>query len=137
MKDRNIMKLKGLDDQLYLTVGKIAMSPEGRRYFDNYPVITTADHCWYVLEEDSRICAFVSVVPLKGVYAIRNLYIAPDCPHVTTFNNIMKQVMQGFKISEYDTASAYCKAEDAEYWQRLGFEITTNRGNWYTLHKTK
>jgi hypothetical protein len=137
MKNRNIMKMKGTDDHFYLTVGKIAMSVEGRHYFDNYPVVTTPEHEWYVLEEDDNICAFVAVVPLKGVYAIRNLYIAPDCPHATTFHNIMSQVMQGFKASGYDTASAYCKAEDAKHWKKLGFEITSNGGNWYSLHKHK
>jgi len=134
----NILKLKGTEKEVYTTIGPIAMSELGRKYFDNYPVITTEDHVWYVLKKENQVCAFAAVVPLKGVFAVRNLFIHPDCAKVQSFEELMNGIMDEFKESEYDQASAFVKEDDKKYWQRFGFEPTgNNRGKWGTMQKTK
>jgi len=135
--ETNIKKIDGLDPQVYSEIGPIVMSVAGRKYFDNYPVVTTQDHKWYLMHGKSGLAAFASIVCLKSTFAIRNVYIDPKAAHVQTFKTLLSEILKDFKESAYEIASSYVKIDDIKNWESLGFKTTGKGSKWFSMHLLK
>jgi hypothetical protein len=131
-----IDKIKGLDKEIYLTIGPIVMSKKGMTYFENYPVITSSDHIWYVVKDmEGYVCAFAAIVYNKTVYSLREVYLDSDkCPRVKVFTMLLDAIMKDVDETTFPVSS-FCRAEDYELWKPYGFEATYRQKNWYTLRR--
>jgi hypothetical protein len=132
--DIHITKLKGLDPKVYTTLGPLVMDKKVMEYFEMYPVITSEDHMWYVVQDaENFVCAFAAVVCNKTVFSLREFYFNDDkCPRIKTFTTLMDSIIKDIK-DKNSPVSAFCRAEDYELWRQYGFEPTRRGKNWYTL----
>ncbi len=134
---RKIKKYDGESPEMYSVIAPLVMNHEVAKYLNRIAVTTSPEHKWYVLSDNSDVCAFAASISSNTGLTIRYIYVNDNCAKVQSLEELIKAVMDDFKESEHDTATAIVKTDDIKYWKRFGFEIV-NEGKAYTdMQKVK
>ena len=74
----DIIKLNGLDTQLFHLIGPLAMNPKVLKANNNYPFKTTERFQWYIGMENNEVIGFIPVEQKNNSYVINNYYVHND-----------------------------------------------------------
>ena len=73
-----ILRLNGVDKQLYELVAPLVMDPVVLRQNNNYPFKTSSRYVWYVAIENDNVVGFIPLKSKEGGFSLDNYYASGD-----------------------------------------------------------
>lgn len=116
----NIVKLGGVDKQLYELVAPLVMNPAIIRQNNNYPFKTSRSHIWYLAMEQDQVIGFIPVKTGAAMPLIDNYYISGD--DIRVIDWLLDRIIEDFH--DENMLSALVHKRHIGIFERHGFRST-------------
>lgn len=128
-----ILRLNGLDKQLYELVAPLAMNPAVLRQNNNYPFKTSFRYVWYIALDDTNVVGFIPLQSKENGFSIDNYYISGDDDQIleALIRHIQDEVECGTAIT------ALVHKRHSSVFDRCGFSLWSELTNYDKRDYTK
>lgn len=117
-----ILKLQGIDRQLYRLVGPLVMNPKVLQYNNGYPFKTGEHYVWYIAIEKQKVMGFIPLEMRKNEHIINNYYAEAET-HDYILDTLLNTVLTDEEEST-QPLSAVVQTPHQDLFVQKGFEIT-------------
>jgi GNAT superfamily N-acetyltransferase len=132
-----LMKSSSSPDELFALIGHYLSSPRIRRECGGYALNDGPFYRWFIAQKqgESKATGFLSFEVKEDVMVLHHGYVAPVHRAQGIFSTMLKLV-----LDEADNRALPIQVRvmpaSIPHLEKLGFEITGNRGHWHKLIRT-
>lgn len=128
-----ILRLNGLDKQLYELVAPLVMNPAVLRQNNNYPFKTSFRYVWYIALNDKNVVGFIPLQSKENGFSLDNYYISGDDDQI--LEALIRYIQDEVECGT--TITALVHKRHSSVFDRCGFSLWSELTNYDKRDYTK